>query len=382
MDNNDLTVARLQKLLADVTTRKPIKQAIIAVESGDKAFRWIGAEGQINSNGAMVCEDTPFFLASIDKLYNATIAMILNESGQLDLDDSISTYLPNTITRGLHQYGGVDYSDRITVRHLLSHTSGLADWLEDYPKTGSRLFVKIIKQGDRSLTMNDLADLVREQLKSHFPPQDFSAKHPKIRYSDTNYMLVIAIIEAVTGQPLHQVHERLLYKPMDLRHTYFPGLSQPLDSTSEPMNLRASGEPLHIPLLLRSIRGIYSTAKDTLVFLRGFMRGDMFQYPETLLTMQRNWNKFGLPMDRAALHAPGWPIEYGLGIMRFRLPRLLTPIHSMPTVLGHTGSTGCWLFYCPGLDLFISGSVDEVTAGAIPYRVVPKLLNILGSSYS
>ena len=60
-DYNDLTVARLQKLLADVASRKPIKQAIIAVESGDRSFRWIGTEGQINSDGAMVCEDTPFF---------------------------------------------------------------------------------------------------------------------------------------------------------------------------------------------------------------------------------------------------------------------------------------------------------------------------------
>lgn len=379
--HNDLIVAQLQKLLADVATRKPNKQAIIAVESGGRSFRWIGTKGQIDPNGAMVCEDTPFFLASIDKLYNATIAMMLNESGQLDLDDSISIFLPNSITRGLHQYGGIDYSDRITVRHLLSHTSGLADWLEDYSKTGSRLIDKIIKQGDLSLTINDLADLVREQLKPHFPPQDLSVKHPKVRYSDTNYMLIIAIIEAVTGEPLYQVHEQLLYKPMDLRHTYFPGLSQPLDTTSEPMSLRARGEPLHIPLLLCSIRGIYSTAKDTLTYLRRFMRGDMFQYPGTLVSMQNNWHKFGFPMDRAALHTPGWPIEYGLGIMRFRLPRLLTPLHSMPTVLGHTGSTGCWLFYCPGLDLFLSGSVDEVTAGTIPYRVVPKLLSILGSSY-
>jgi len=226
MDNNDLIVARLQKLLADVAARSPSKQAIIAVESGDRSFRWIGTEGQINSNGAKICEDTPFFLASIDKLYNATIAMMLSESGQLDLDDSISTYLPNTITRGLHQYGGVDYSDRITVRHLLSHTSGLADWLEDYSKAGLRLFDTIIKQGDLSLTMNDLADHVREQLKSHFPPQDLTAKRQKVRYSDTNYMLVIAIIEAVTGKPLHQIHEQLLYKPMGLRHTYFPGFSQ------------------------------------------------------------------------------------------------------------------------------------------------------------
>jgi hypothetical protein len=83
-----------------------------------------------------------------------------------------------------------------------------------------------------------------------------------------------------------------------------------------------------------------------------------------------------LPLDRAALRAPGWPIEYGLGIMRFRLPRVLTPLHPLPAVIGHTGSTGCWLFYCPQWDLYLVGSVDEVTAGAVPYRIVPKMLEI------
>jgi D-alanyl-D-alanine carboxypeptidase len=252
--------------------------------------------------------------------------------------------------------------------------------LEDYPKSAPSLIDRIIEEGDRSLAIEDLATLVREQLKPHFPPQDLSAKRPKVRYSDTNYMLIIAIIEAVTGQPLHQVHEQLLYKPLNLRHTYFPGLSQPIDPTPEPMVLRAKGRPLRIPLLMHSIRGIYSTAADTLTFLRRFVRNEVFKYPGTFASMQNSWHKFGFPMDRAALRSPGWPVEYGLGIMRFRLPRVLTPTRSMPTVLGHTGSTGCWLFYCPRWDVLLSGSVDEVTAGAVPYRTVPKILNLLSSS--
>jgi hypothetical protein len=93
--------------------------------------------------------------------------------------------------------------------------------------------------------------------------------------------------------------------------------------------------------------------------------------------MQQRWNRFGLPFDRAALRSPGWPIEYGLGIMRFRLPWIFTPLHPMPAVVGHTGSTGCWLFYCPERDLFLAGSVDEVTAGALPYRLVPRVLQEL-----
>jgi len=379
-ENADVIVARLQELLRGLTARKPIEQAIVAVESGDRSFRWIGAKGEVDSAGGQVLEETPFFIASIDKLYNATIAMMLSETGRLNLDDAIAAYLPSAITRGLHQFGGSDHSERITVRHLLSHTSGLADWLEDYPKDGPSLIDHVLQEGDRTLTIEELATIVRDQLRPHFAPQDLSAKRVKVRYSDTNFMLIIAIIEAVTEQPLHKVHEELLYKPLDLRHTYFPGVSQPLDPTPPPMVLRSKGRPLSIPGLMRSIRGIYSTAADTLTFLRRLVEDEVFQNAETFASMQNSWHRFGFPLDRAALRSPGWPIEYGIGIMRFRLPRIFTATSPMPSVLGHTGSTGCWLFYCPEWNVLLSGSVDEITAGAVPYRTVPKILNILRTS--
>lgn len=367
---------RLQALLGGLARRKPIRQAIMAVESGDRSYSWMGATGE-SPDGTTVRADTPFFVASIDKLFNATIIMKLSEAGRLDLDASVSTYLPPTLTRGLHRLGGVDYSDQITIRHLLGHTSGLADWLEDRPPGGRSLVDRLVDDGDLALGMEDVTAIVRDHLRPHFPPQDLSAKRMKVRYSDTNFMLVIAIIEAVTGRPFHQVHQDMLLRPLNLLHTYFAGNSQPLAPTQEPAVLRSQGRPLHIPLMLRSVRGIYSTAADTLAFLRSFVRGEVFQDPATLASMLQRWNRFGFPLDRAALRTPGWPIEYGLGIMRFRLPRLFTPLHPMPSVIGHTGSTGCWLFYCPQLDMLLSGSVDEVTAGAVPFRVVPKILQIL-----
>jgi CubicO group peptidase (beta-lactamase class C family) len=349
------------------------------VESGDRSLRWIGTLGE-TSTGGHVTEETPFFLASIDKLYNSTIAMMLSEKGHLRLDDPITDYLPDAVTTELHRYRGTDYSDDITVRHLLSHTSGLADWLEDYPKGTPSLMEQVLDEGDRALTIEELADYVRHCLRPHFPPQDLSGKRPRARYSDTNFMLMIAIIESVTGRPLYEVHRQMLHEPLDLRHTYFPGLSGPIDPVSTPMELRAKGIPIRIPLLMSSIRGIYSTVADTLKFLRRLMRGEVFLEPETITSMQDSWHGFGFPLDRAALRSPGWPVEYGLGIMRFRLPRICTPAASMPAVVGHTGSTGCWLFYCPEWDVLLSGSVDEVTAGAVPYRMLPKILNLLRTS--
>jgi len=368
---------RLKDLLRSLTSRKQIGQAVIAVESGDRSFQWIGTEG-ITAGGGQVAANTPFFVASIDKLYNASVILMLSEAGRLDIDDPISAYLPPTITRGLHRTRGRDVSENVSVRHLLTHTSGLADWLEDNPKGGPSMIESILAEGDRMLTIEELAAYVRDRLKPHFPPQDLSRKRPKARYSDTNFMLIIAIIEGVTGKPLREVHRELLHGPLGLRETYFPGSDQAADT----MPLCVRGKPLNIPLLTESVRGIYSTTGDMITFLRALMSGEVFQARETLAAMQSTWHRFGFPLDRAALRSPGWPIEYGTGLMRFRLPRLFTPTSAMPAVLGHTGSTGCWLFYCPELDVFLAGSVNEVTAGAIPFRTLPRILGILRKSPS
>jgi D-alanyl-D-alanine carboxypeptidase len=369
---------RLQKLLDNLASQKPIKQAIMAVESGDGSFRWSGAAGETLQNDVQINAETPFFIASIDKLYNAAIVLMLAEQGKLNLDDPISAHLPADLIRGLHSLNGTDYADKLTIRHLLSHTSGLADWLEDAPKNGKSLIEQVLEHGDRSLTFEEIAEYVRG-LKPHFPPQDLSAPRVKVRYSDTNFILLIALIETICGQPMHRVHAEMLYAPLGLNHTYFPGASLPLAATPVPVPLRADGKVVEIPDLMNSFRGIYSTAGDTIAFLRALTRGEVFQQEETFSLMQSRWNRFGFPLDRAALRSPGWPIEYGLGLMRFQLPRIFTGLKRLPAVIGHTGSTGCWLFWCPEMDLYFSGSVDEAGAGTVPYRLMPELLKVFAT---
>ncbi|MGD2217538.1 MAG: serine hydrolase domain-containing protein, partial [Gemmatimonadales bacterium] len=207
---------RLQELLHRLVSRKGIQHAIMAVASGDRSLRWVGAAGDAKPDGTPMRADTPFFIASVDKLFTATVILKLRERRQVGLDEPISTYLPQTLIGGLHRLGGVDHTGTITVRHLLSHTSGLADWLEDRPKGGRSLVERLIDEGDLSLSTDDLFHIVRDQLTPHFPPQPMEAKRQKVRYCDTNYILLIAIIEAVTGQPLHEVYEGFLFRPLDL----------------------------------------------------------------------------------------------------------------------------------------------------------------------
>jgi D-alanyl-D-alanine carboxypeptidase len=367
---------RLDALLHGLLSRKPLKHAFVAVARGDGSFEWAHALGEAAPDGTPRRIDTPFFIASIDKLLNATIALKLWEAGRLNLDESLAAYLPSDLMRGLHRLGGTDYSTHLTVRHVLGHTSGLPDWLEDRPKGGISLVDRMLRDGDRRVEMDEVAAIVRE-LTPYFPPQDLSASRPRARYSDTNYMLLVAVLQAVAGRSLESLHEEWLFRPLGMRHTYFAGRSRPLDPTPEPTVLRAGGEPLDIPLLMASFHGMYSTGADLLVFLGGLLRGRLFDDPRTLAMMQGRWNRFGFPRNLAALRQPNWPIEYALGMMRFRIPRIFAPLHPVPAVVGHSGSTGTWLFYCAEWDVLLTGSVDEVAAGAIPYRVVPRMLNIL-----
>jgi D-alanyl-D-alanine carboxypeptidase len=366
-------VSRLQRIQRTQLARAPLRHSLVAVERDDGSLRWLRAAGDAQPSGNPMAADTPYFIASIDKLFNAAIALRLTEQGRLALEAPIQTYLPQALIRGLHRLRGVDHSERITVRHLLSHTSGLPDWLEDR-KAGGRPFVdSLLTHGDRSVSLEDIVAMVRD-LPAHFAPQDPSVGRPRIRYSDSNFVLLVAIIESVTGESLVRVHERLLLQPLGMTRTWFAGRSAPVDPVVEPAALHAEGRPLQVPQLMRSIWGIYSTAADQLRFMRALTNGEIFADPATFQLMQR-WNRFGLPLDRAALRLPGWPIEYGLGLMRFQLSRMFTRFRRLPAVLGHTGSTGTWLFHCPEWDLFLAGAVNEVSAGAVPYRVVPAILD-------
>ena len=373
----DAAASRLQGHVERLGGKKHVKHAILAVESGDGTFRWIGAVGAADPGGTSMRSDTSFHIASIDKLYTASAVMRLREDELISLDSPVTAYLPFSLVDGMHRFDGVDHTKKITVRHLLGHTSGLADCLEDRPKGGRSLMERIFEDGDMSFGIEDLMNIVRHDLTPHFPPQPASGQRQRARYSDTNFQLLIAIIEAVTNKPLYQVMEEMFFRPLSLKSTWLFGYSRPINPVSDPATVWFEEKPLDLPLAMQSFPSIYSTAEDCLVFLRALVTGMVFQERETLDLMQQRWNRFRFALDPAALRSPGWPIEYGLGMMRFRLPRAFTPFRPVPAVIGHTGSTGCWLFYCPELDLLLCGTVDQAAAGAVPFRFVPGLLRDL-----
>lgn len=367
----------LDALLRELAQQRGVHHAVVHVEGGDGEFEWSGAIGEAAPGGPPMTPETPYLIASITKLYTATLAMLLVEEGQLALDAPVSDYLPSGYAEGIHRRRGVDASGRVTVRNLLAHTSGLPNYLEDAPKGGKSLSALIFEEGDRAFGDEEALQAVRS-LEAHFEPQPPAAR--QIRYSDTNYWLLGMIIERLTGMALERAYKSMIVRPLGLHHTYLFGRSEPLDPTPAMAVPWVNDRPLDLPLFLQSHAadgGLVATAGDTIAFLRALHTGGVFRRPETYRTMLERTHRFGFPTDAATLRAPSWPIEGGLGILRFQLPRLLTGFRRMPALVGHTGSTGSWLFHSHELDVYLAGTVDQATAGSLPYRLAPRLLRAL-----
>jgi CubicO group peptidase (beta-lactamase class C family) len=113
----------------------------------------------------------------------------------------------------------------------------LPDWLEDRPKGGHSLVERLLADGDRAMSLEEIVHYVRDRLLSPFPPQPAAARRPRVRYCDTNFFLLAAIVEAAAVRPLHRVHEVMLYEPLNLRRTWMAGYSQPVDTTAAPATL-------------------------------------------------------------------------------------------------------------------------------------------------
>jgi D-alanyl-D-alanine carboxypeptidase len=381
---NPAIAKRLDGLLDAVAERKDIHSVVVSISSGDGACRWAGARGVISPGGAAMTPTTPWFIASITKLFIASTVMRMVEEGELALEDRVVDRLPASITRGLHVLDGGDRTDQITVEHLLGHASGLADFIEDYPapQRGANadrrsLIEMLVEDGDRTWSLENTASWVRERLTPHFAPQRLDARRARIRYSDTNYQLLIGVIEARRRAPFFQVVEELILDPLGLEDTWLPGHPRGTSRESGVAALYAGAEIVRLPNFLASISDMNSTCDDLVAFFRAAVGDRLFRDPGTWPRMQARWRRFSFPRDRAALRQPSWPIEYGLGVMRFRLPRFLTPFRPVSSVVGHTGSTGTWLFHAPEPGLYIAGAVSQITAGAVPFRLVPRVLRAI-----
>jgi len=142
--------------------------------------------------GALITPSTNFRLASMTKQFTATAILMLMEEGKLALDDPIRKYFPEFPS----------FTDSVTIRHLLQHTSGI----EDYePLYGDRFPEQILDRG--------VVDIISRTEGTYFPPGS------EYRYSNSAYAILAVLVEDLSGQPFPRFLEQRIFAPLGMSAT-------------------------------------------------------------------------------------------------------------------------------------------------------------------
>ena len=328
----------LQDLIDAECAKDNTHAVLLRVQSGDMTVDFQGSAG-----GAK--PDTRFPISSISKMFAATMIMQLVAEGRISLDQKVQSILTGVDLSGLHVVKGVDYGPSLTIRHLIHQTSGLADYYE------SDLAADLKANRDRHYGPEDVLQMTRA-----LPPQA-APDSGKSYYSDTNYQLLGAVIENVTDGTFDQALQHRICEPLGLKQT------EVLQGTDMGLPVYQKQLLLEVPQILASMGpdgGIISTPNDLLTFLRAFMQNTLFEAKNA--ARMRQWNRLFFPM------------QYGYGVMRIKLPRWMTLFRATPELIGHSGASGSFAYYAPEQDTYVLGTFNQTDA---PRRPVGFMLRVL-----
>lgn len=271
--------------------------------------------------------DHPFHIASVGKLFTAVVIYQLADEGQLDLDASIGDYLSPERLKGLFIADGTDYTSDVTIRHLLSHTSGIADYFSGSVLNGETIEARLKSDPDHLYTPDELLD--------------FSANNQQAlgldvyQYSDTGFLLLGKLIETVAQDSVEAVFEQRFFKPLNMDHTYMGLRSEPAVVSTLPLaDIWLNSQEISKTNVLSvdwTGGGLVSTLDDLLRFNQALHSGQLVS-DQYLAELFSNQNKFENG------------IYTGGGGMTIRFNELF-PLLTFDDVNGHIGILSTHLFY-------------------------------------
>lgn len=274
--------APAEAIIASAVGSGKLESAVLRVESRGKVYEKAFGKARV---------DSPFLIASITKPMTATAAMILCERGKLSLDDLASKHLP-----------GVD--KRLTLRHLLTHTSGLPDMLPD--------------NDDLRRRNAPLSEFVKGAMKV---PLAFEPG-TKVQYQSMGILLAAEIVERSSKRPLREFLHDELFKPLGMSRTAL-GMGKYKMSDVVRSQVDPTPETKHWDWNSSYWRnlgapwgGAHATAADIAAFLRAFAKPSGKPVSKETARMMTSNQATGL--------TPGWGIGWSV----------------TPKPFGHSGSTG------------------------------------------
>ncbi len=336
------TVSRLDTVMESSVDNKRVFGSLVKIESKDGTFEYETSKGNLAS-------DDIFPIASITKMFTAAIIYQLVDEGRLDLSDTIDLYLTDDELDGFHYYNGMNNGHTITIKHLVSQTSGLPDYFTE--KVDNKTIFDEIIENDRFITFEEMMERTKS-LEPHF----LHGEPGKAFYSDINFDILGIIAERITGMLLEDIYRETIFGPLGLENTELATV----DSEFSPIYYNR--EVLEVPLALSSFRasgGIISNLDDLMVFLRAFIEGQLFS-PSHL--DEGEWNEIQFEFH-----------EYRNGMMRFNLTGVWALLGAYEFI-GHSGSNSSFAFYCPDEELYIVGTLNQVTDPSVQYRLMTRLV--------
>jgi D-alanyl-D-alanine carboxypeptidase len=189
--------ARVDRIAAQVLEQTGVPSASVAVvQHGKLVYTHAYGNARLATATEPAVAATPemrYSIGSISKQFTAAAILLLQEQGRLSLDDAVGKYIP-----------GLTDGDKVTIRQILSHTSGYQDyWPEDYVMT------PMLKPESAQQILDTWAK----------KPLDFEPG-TKWQYSNTNYVIAGKIVEKITGAPLMNMLVTGIFRPLGMKSVW------------------------------------------------------------------------------------------------------------------------------------------------------------------
>ena len=242
--------------------------------------------------------DTIFESGSLSKQFTAMAIMLLAKDGRLSLDDQVRKYIPEL----------PDYGVPLTIRHMLTHTSGLRDW-------GSMASIAGAPRTTRAYTHAHVLDIVSRQKALNFTPGT------EWSYSNTGFNLSAIIVDRVSGMSFAEFSKRRIFEPLGLTRTSWRDDHQRIvKGRAIAYSTTAGGYQIEMPFEnVHGNGGLLTTVGDLLKWNENFVQprvGDSALVAEQM---------------KAGKYSDGRDLEYGLGLF-------VRPLDGVKNIY-HSGST-------------------------------------------
>lgn len=324
--NKQFSKAAALQAVMDSFTVKDLPGIGISVYSESEGW-WTSASGYARTESKTPMTTANLhYLQSVSKTFLAVEILQLFEQNKLSLDDVISKYLPAKYNRVLPSV------NVITIRMLLTHTSGLPEY-NSHPTYTAKVLLYPLKP----VTVDEMVFAIEGEPLQYTPGS-------KYLYTNTNYLLLAIIADQVTGDHAAYLREHV-FQPLGMKNTYYDPARMKMDYanlTDSYWDILGTGRPANITPMQRANvapllgdDGVVATTHDAVLFLRGLMEGKLLK-PSTLEMMQQ-WVK----------NDAGRP-AYGLGLIHFEEGGL--------EGVGHGGGglgAGCLLLYVPSKKIYV-----------------------------